>query len=52
MVDLGFAGIRALIEKQDEVLAAVRREVAGVERRGKRRPAAPKSEAELWGKPR
>jgi ribonuclease PH len=52
MVDLGFAGIRALIAKQDEALAGIRRDVAGVERRGKRRPAAPKNEAELWGKPR
>ena len=51
MVDLGFAGIRSLIAKQDEVLTAIRRDIAGVERRGRRRQAAPKSEAELWGKP-
>ena len=51
MIDLGFAGIRSLVAKQEEVLAAIRRDVTGVERRGRRRQATPKSEAELWGKP-
>jgi len=52
LVDLGFAGIRSLLAKQDEVLATVRGDVAAVERRGRRRHATPKSESELWGKPR
>jgi ribonuclease PH len=52
LVDLGFAGIRSLLAKQDEVLAGIRRDVEGIERRGKRRHATPKSESELWGKPR
>ena len=51
MVDLGFAGIHSLIAKQDEVLTAIRRDIAGIERRGRRRQVTPKSEAELWGKP-
>jgi ribonuclease PH len=51
MVDLGFAGIRSLIAKQDEVLTAIRGDIAGIERRGRRRQATPKSESELWGKP-
>jgi ribonuclease PH len=51
MIELGFAGIRSLIAKQHEVLAKILSDVASVERRGKRRPATPKSEAELWGKP-
>jgi ribonuclease PH len=51
LLDLGFAGIRALLAKQDEALRTVSQEVDAVRRRGRRRPAAPKSEAELWGKP-
>jgi ribonuclease PH len=51
LVELGFAGIGALLAKQDEALAAIRRDIETVERRGKRRPASPKSEAELWGRP-
>jgi ribonuclease PH len=51
MMDLGFAGIRSLVAKQEEVLAGIRRDVTGLERRGRRRQATPKSEAELWGKP-
>jgi ribonuclease PH len=51
MLDLGFAGVAALLAKQDEVLAAVRRDVESVKSHGRRRQAAPKSESELWGKP-
>jgi ribonuclease PH len=51
MVDLGFAGIQSLIARQDEVLTTIRRDIAGIERRGRRRQVTPKSEAELWGKP-
>ena len=51
LLDLGMSGIRTLLAKQDEVLAAVKRDIDSVERRGRRRHAAPKSESELWGKP-
>jgi ribonuclease PH len=51
LLDLGFAGIRQLLAKQDEVLLSVHQDVEAVKKRGRRRQAAPKSESELWGEP-
>ncbi len=51
MVDLGFAGIRSLLAKQDEALAAIRRDIDRSSAAARRRQVTPKSEAELWGKP-
>jgi ribonuclease PH len=51
LLDLGFSGIRTLLAKQDEALASITRDIDSVQRRGRRRQTAPKSEADLWGKP-
>jgi ribonuclease PH len=51
MVDLGLKGIRELAAMQSEILAPTLAEVAEVQARGKRRPAAPKSEKDIWGPP-
>ncbi len=51
LVDLAFKGIRELAEAQNEALAATLAEVQDVLSRDRRRPAAPKSEKDLWGRP-
>jgi ribonuclease PH len=51
LLELGFSGIRSLLIKQEEALTGVLKDIDSVQRRGRRRQASPKSEAELWGKP-
>jgi ribonuclease PH len=51
LVDLAFKGIHELAATQNEVLALTLEEVRQVLARGRRRPAAPKSEKDLWGRP-
>jgi len=52
LVDLAFKGIRELAEVQNAALAATLAEVQDVLSRGdRRRPAPPKSEKDLWGRP-
>jgi len=52
LVDLGFQGIRELVAAQNEVLAPTLEQVRSVlATRGTRKPAAPKSEKDLWGRP-
>lgn len=51
LIDLALAGIGELAAAQRRTLAALLAEVDEVRRRGKRRPAEPKDERELWGRP-
>jgi ribonuclease PH len=51
LIDLALAGVARLGEIQTEALAATLSEVDAVLRKGDRRPAAPKDERDLWGKP-
>jgi ribonuclease PH len=51
LVDLAFKGIRELTEAQNAVLAPTLEEVRQVLARGRRRPAPPKPEKDLWGRP-
>jgi ribonuclease PH len=51
LLDLALAGIAELIRRQDSALAGVLDAVEEVRSKGTRRPAAPKDERELWGKP-
>jgi ribonuclease PH len=52
LVDLAFKGIRELAEAQNAALAATLAEVQDVLSRGdRRRPAPPKPEKDLWGRP-
>lgn len=51
LLDLAMAGIRSLGEIQNEVLAGPMADVAAVLGKGERRPAPPKSESDLWGRP-
>jgi ribonuclease PH len=51
LVDLAFKGIRELAATQDAALAGTMAEVNDVLSRDRRRPAAPKSEKDLWGRP-
>jgi len=51
MVDLALKGISELAAVQNEVLAPTLEEIAHVQAKGRRRPAAPKSEKDLWGRP-
>ncbi len=51
LIDLALAGIARLGEIQAEVLAETLREVEAVLAKDDRKPAAPKDEAEMWGKP-
>jgi ribonuclease PH len=52
LVDLAFKGIRELAEAQNTALAATLAEVNDVLSRGdRRRPASPKPEKDLWGRP-
>jgi ribonuclease PH len=51
LVDLAFKGIRELAEAQNAALAATLAEVNDVLSRDRRRPAVPKPEKDLWGRP-
>jgi ribonuclease PH len=51
LVDLALKGIRELAEAQNAVLAPTLEEVRQVLARGRRRPAPPKPEKDLWGRP-
>jgi ribonuclease PH len=51
LVDLAFKGIRELAAAQDAALTATLAEVEDVLSRDRRRPAPPKSEKDLWGRP-
>ncbi len=51
LVDLAFGGIRALVAAQDAALASTMEEVSAVLSRDRRKPAPPKAEKDLWGRP-
>ena len=51
LLELGFAGIGRLVEIQQAILAPVLDDVASVQKKGARKPAPAKDEAELWGEP-
>ncbi len=51
LIDLALAGIGRLGELQAEALAGTLREVDAVLAKDDRKPAEPKDEADLWGKP-
>jgi ribonuclease PH len=51
LVDLAFHGIRELVRAQDEVLAPTLEQVKSVLAKGNRRPAPPKPEKDMWGRP-
>jgi ribonuclease PH len=51
LLDLALGGIRELNVVQDAMLAPMLAEVAEVQKKGSRRPALPKDERQLWGKP-
>jgi ribonuclease PH len=51
LVDLALHGIGELAAVQREVLRPTLEEVAAVQAKGDRRPAPPKSEKNLWGRP-
>jgi ribonuclease PH len=51
MVDLALKGIGELAAEQSRVLAPTLEEVAAVQAKSHRRPAPPKSEKDLWGRP-
>jgi ribonuclease PH len=51
LIDLALAGIRRLGELQDEALAEPMADVKAVLEKGDRKPAEPKSEAGIWGRP-
>ncbi len=52
LVDLALGGIGELAVLQRQVLEPTMAEVEAVLDRGSRKPAAPKDEAELWGRPK
>lgn len=51
LLDLGFRGLDRLFAKQHEALGPLLADVESRERQGRRRPAEPKDEGELWGDP-
>jgi ribonuclease PH len=51
MLDLALKGIGELAAVQRQVLAPTLEEVAAVQAKSHRRPAPPKSEKDLWGRP-
>jgi ribonuclease PH len=51
LVDLALKGIGELAAEQDRALAATQAEVQEVLAKGSRRPAPPKPEKDLWGRP-
>ena len=51
MLDLAMAGIARLVELQREILTPTLEEVEAVRSKSDRKPAEPKSESDLWGRP-
>jgi ribonuclease PH len=51
LLDLAFAGIARLGEAQRQALGTILDDVAAAAPRGRRKPAAPRDERTLWGKP-
>jgi ribonuclease PH len=51
LLDLALPGIRQLHAVQHAAVAGLLDEVAAVQARGRRTPAAPRDERDLWGKP-
>lgn len=51
LLDLAFKGIGELAAAQNAVLAATLEEVTQALSRDRRKPAAPKPEKDLWGRP-
>jgi len=51
LVDLAFGGIQTLVRAQDEALAPTLEQVRQVLAKGSRRPAPPKPEKDMWGRP-
>ena len=51
LVDLALKGIGDLAAEQNRVLAPTLEEITHVQARGQRRPAPPKPEKDLWGRP-
>jgi len=51
MLDLAQKGVGELAAVQRQVLAPTLEEVAAVQAKAHRRPAPPKSEKDLWGRP-
>ena len=51
LVDLAFQGIGELVRAQDEALASTMEQVKQVLAKTNRRPAPPKSEKDIWGRP-
>jgi hypothetical protein len=51
LVDLAFKGIAELAAAQNAVLAATLEEVSQSLSKDRRKPAAPKAEKDLWGRP-
>jgi len=51
LMDLALAGIDTLFVEQQRALESILGEVRAVEAKGRRTPAAPRDEKELWGKP-
>jgi ribonuclease PH len=51
LLDLAMAGIRDLSKAQAAVLGPVLGEVEDLQRQGRRKPAPPKNERDLWGEP-
>lgn len=51
LVDLALAGVGELVEIQNEALAPVLAELEEAGDRSQRKPATPKDERDLWGKP-
>lgn len=51
LIDLAFKGMSALMVEQNRALAATLEEVSHVLGKERRRPAAPRDEKDLWGRP-
>jgi ribonuclease PH len=51
LLDLAARGIQTLAAEQDRALAATLRDVEAVRAKGRRQPAPPKNEKDLWGRP-
>jgi ribonuclease PH len=51
LVDLAFQGIQELVRAQEEALAPTMEQVKQVLAKAHRRPAPPKSEKDIWGRP-
>jgi len=51
LIDLAFKGIGELAAAQNAALAPTLADLSGILNKDRRRPAAPKSEKEMWGRP-